>query len=226
MAAHLKRKLRDTEELTPPFSVAPEPADSMRLANEASRADLLKADHDLAQRCVTGEVHAWEELHEQCNGSLLATIRVLLAGRSNDPNLADEIAAQVWYGLVENDGELLLRYDPSCGARLITFMRAIARDMMCRHFRSERRRLVRESTASSERPQHHATERDQFEISLDEFLETLSPAERQFCGAYLLSREQAGDASSANQMTQANLWQKTHRVYRQFVRFFGSDSRD
>lgn len=223
MAAHLKRKLRDVDKLTQPVSVAPEPDDTATSVDEVSRADLLQADHELAQRCVAGEVNAWEELHQQCNGSLLATIRVLLAGRSNDPNLADDIAAQVWYGLVENDGELLLRYDPNCGARLITFMRAIARDMMCRHFRSERRRLVRESAASSERPQHHATERDQFEISLDEFLETLTPSERQFCGEYLLSRAKADDVSS-NRLTQANLWQKTHRVYRQFVRFFGSDA--
>ena len=115
-------------------------------------------------------MRAWEELHLQCHDNLVGTICCLLRGRSNDTNLADEIAARVWYALVEKDGELLLRYDPECGARLITFMRAIARDIMCRHFRSERRRSIRECEASREHPGHLSAQIDQVDISLEEFL--------------------------------------------------------
>lgn len=187
-----------------------------------SMNQLVMADFRLAQRCVAGEVRAWEELYSQCHGSLVNTISSVLRGRSNDANLADEIAAQVWYALVAHDGELLTRYDTKYNARLITFLRTIARDLMCRHFRSERRREVRETKASGRRPRHHASELDQLEVSLDEFLASLSPSEQQFCAEFLLDQPDTNE-SGRQELRAANVWQKTHRVYGRFRRFFSHD---
>ncbi len=188
---------------------------------EAARKRLVDADRDLAQRCVAGQVNAWEELHAQCNHQLVQIVCVLLSGRTSDINLAEEITARVWYALVADDGELLTRYDPGRGARLITFLRAIARDEVRRHFRSELRRRVREGKASRQRAPHYSTDDDQVDVSLNEFLETLSPSERQFCGEYLLDSPDDDSYLETDEMTRANFWQKTHRVYKRFVRFFG-----
>jgi hypothetical protein len=177
---------------------------------------LLQADYGLAQRCVAGEVAAWEELYSSYHERLVNSARGMLAGKSSDPTLAEELATRVWYLLVAKDGELLTRYNPARGARLITFLRAIERDVMGRHFRTERRRAARESTASNERPRHHSAELDQVDASLDEFLSSLSEKERQFCGDYLLNDGE--DAES--DLSRANVWQKTHRVYRRFLQFF------
>lgn len=116
-------------------------------------AEALAADARLAERCIAGEVAAWDELYAGCHDRLLASIVALLGGRSDDPNFVDEIAAQVWHALVKNDGELLLRYDPARGARLVTFIQTVAKDILNRHRRSERRRLDREGTVSAEHEQ-------------------------------------------------------------------------
>ena len=99
----------------------------------------IVADVALAKRGVAGEVAAWEQLHGQCHDALLATIQNMLGLQGADGGLTDEIAARVWYTLVANDGELLQRYKPKYGARLITFIGSIAKDEVSRHLRSERR---------------------------------------------------------------------------------------
>lgn len=185
----------------------------------ATQMELVAADYQLAQRCVAGEVAAWEELYNQSHGSLVRTVMAVLRNRNGAADLADEIAAQVWFALVANDGKLLTRYDTKYGARLITFLRTIAWDLMCRHFRSERRREAREHKASRERPQYHASDLDQLDTSLEEFLMTLSPSERMFCAEFLLDQPASSDLTEGG-MSRANLWQKTHRVYVRFRRFF------
>jgi hypothetical protein len=188
---------------------------------EFDRLERLSDDLALARRCVAGEVKAWEELHTQCNDSLQRIVRLLLSHQSNDENLADEITARVWYALVANDGELLTRYDPGRGARLITFMRAIARDEVRRYFRSERRRRVREDKTCRDKSPHYSTEMDQVDVALHEFLDTLSPSEREFCGDFLLDSPVENADDGILGMSRANFWQKTHRVYVRFVKFFG-----
>jgi hypothetical protein len=104
----------------------------------------IMADVALAKRCVAGEVAAWEQLYGQCQLRLLAAIYTMLGPQGADLTLAHEIAVRVWYALVADDGELLKRYSPKYGARLIAFMRALARDEISRHLRSERRRRERD----------------------------------------------------------------------------------
>lgn len=183
----------------------------------------IAADRQLVERCLAGEVAAWEELYAQCHDSLLASVRSLLGQVNDDPNLVDEIAARVWYALVADDGELLAKYDPKREARIVTFMRAIAKDEICRFFRSERRRRRRERVASRDKPAHHLDDQAQSEASLTEFWETLSPREMGFATDHLLAV--AGDrgetvATSSSEYSTANAWQLTHRIYSKFVKFF------
>jgi hypothetical protein len=99
----------------------------------------------------------------------------------------------------------------------MTFMRAIAKDIVRRHARSEQRRLRRERKASQDKLSHHAAEHDRVESSVDEFLGTLAPGERQFCDDHLLST--SGDADGA--ISPAGFWQRTRRVYQRLLGFVG-----
>jgi hypothetical protein len=181
--------------------------------------DALLADARLAKRCIAGEVAAWDDLYAGCQDRLLASIVALLGGRSEDPNFVDEIAAQVWYALVKNDGELLLRYDPARGARLVTFIQTVAKDIWNRHRRSERRRLDREGTASCGKSKHYPAELDRANGTLTEFLESLAPRDRQFFQEHLLENpdEPPGDESSTESPT--SIWQRTRRLYKRLLGF-------
>lgn len=176
----------------------------------------LRADGLLAKRCLAGEVAAWEELYAQCHEPLLVSTRILLGGQSKDADLVDEIAARVWYALVAKDGELLSRYNPKRGARLVTFLRALAKDEIARHIRGEVRRRKRELSSLRERPRDPMKDFGHSDDSLSEFLGTLTPHERVFCNDYLLAEPSGAKEQSHST---ANIWQLSHRIYRKLLRF-------
>jgi len=178
----------------------------------------LRADGLLANRCLAGEVAAWEELYAQCHEPLLVSIRIMLGSQSADASLVDEIAARVWYALVANDGQLLSRYKPSRGARLITFMRARASSEMVRYIRTEVRRRKRELAALRERPQYQGQDGTQPVNVLAEFLGTLTPREQVFCNEHLLG--EPSDVVGRTCST-SNIWQLSHRIRRKLLRFLG-----
>jgi hypothetical protein len=175
-----------------------------------------RADGLLAKRCLAGEVAAWEELYRQCHEPLLASIRVMLGRQSSDVSLVDEIGARVWYALVADDGESLLQYDPARGARLSTFLRALAKDQLARYFREEVRRRQRELSALRERPRHPEKNSGQPGNAMADFLGTLTPYERGFCNDYLLA-EPSVAAEGAHPT--ATIWQLSHRIYRKLLNF-------
>ena len=74
-------------------------------AEEVSE-ECLQADRKLVDRCLAGEVAAWEEFYAQCHDPLCTAIRIILGRSHGDANLVDEIAARVWYALVADDGAL------------------------------------------------------------------------------------------------------------------------
>lgn len=57
------------------------------------------------------------------------------------------------------------------------------------------------------------------DASLNEFLDTLNPGEQQFCDDFLLNPP-AVNGADRDSMSRANFWQKTHRIYSRFLRFF------
>lgn len=179
---------------------------------------LLQADGRLAERCLAGDVAAWEEFYAQCHEPLCTSIKILLGRPHCDPNLVDEIAARVWYALVAKDGQLLASYSPAREARLITFMRIVARDEISRHFRTEIRRRERELSALRERPQLSGTDSAQAVVGLREFLSTLTPQEHSFYYEVLLGEPAP---TGAVLRTASNIWQLTHRVYEKLTHFLG-----
>lgn len=176
----------------------------------------LEKDRCLAQRCVAGEVKAWEELYAQCDHRLRVSIRCLLPRSMADGELVDEIAARVWFALVDKDGKLLRRYDPQQGGRLTTFMRILAKDELCRHFRSELRRRKRELGALRDKPRLGHEDAELSIGEMEEFLRTLTPREHSFYREVLLG--ESGDAPPLVRSA-ANVWQLTHRVYQKFLGF-------
>ena len=179
-----------------------------------SRCGSVLSDRKLVERCLAGEVAAWEELYAQCHQPLLSLISAML--RQPDASLVDEIAARVWYALVENDGELLGRFDPARGTRLITFMRALARDLAARHYRSELRRQKREREVLRQKSRYHIPEEDATDASLDEFMATLTPHERGFCSRHHL----ATPSDEGEQLASPDsVWQLTRRIRRKLLRF-------
>jgi DNA-directed RNA polymerase specialized sigma24 family protein len=180
---------------------------------------LIKQEKHLVDRCVRGEVAAWEELYEKHHPALMRSIAVLLGTKGSDRNLVDELAAQVWYSLVDADGELLGRFCPKRGARLNTFIRAVAKDVTSRYFRTEQRRREREvvaARAASVRRDNDENPDD----SLSEFLGTLSDSEREFTEAYLLSAY--ADDDGVSDRSETSVWQFTRRIRVKLGKFFGT----
>ena len=194
--------------------------------NNHSDRDGAIADLHLVDRCLNGEVVAWEELYTQCHEPLCAVIRARLRHGMADPNLVDELAARVWYAVVKNDGELLARYDPERGGRVVTFLRAIARDEIARYFRSEHRRMEREVASLRQRSNNPLKEVGvPVAASFNEFLRTLTPHEQNFCESYLMS--EAGNSEvvlKSSPYSPANIWQLTHRIYKKMLAFLGKGS--
>jgi hypothetical protein len=181
----------------------------------------VRADAGLAKRCLSGEVLAWEQFYAQCHEPLLTSVRVMLGPQSADANLVDEIAARVWYALVAADGALLARYKPDRGARLITFMRALAKDEMVRYFRAEIRRRKRELASQRERPEQQDEDAGQLLRSMTEFFSTLTSHERVFCGDYLLT-EPSTDVEQ--KYSKANIWQLSRRIRCKLLHFLDPGS--
>jgi hypothetical protein len=172
-------------------------------------------DRQLVDRCLAGEVAAWSTLYQQCHDALLKTIRLFLGQAGNDTNLVEEIAARTWYALVKDDGGLLGRFDSKYGCRLTTFLSFLAKNEARLLLRSERRIKIREHIASRREMEKPAS-LSLLAVSDEEFIATLSPAERSYCLNVLFVANKNG---SDSQYTQVNQWQLRHRIRRKLEQF-------
>ncbi len=186
--------------------------------NAPSKRELLKADAALAKRCVAGEVQAWEEFYDQCHEPLLFSIEVMLGPGTADKNLVDELAARVWYTLIKDDAKLLSKYDNRRGAQLITFMMPIAKSELARYFRDEKRREKRERISLTGKTPHDYGQPD---LSLGEFLPTLTRREREYYNDCLLGYPIDGSGSSEGTFSLSNARQLRHRIRCKMMRFLG-----
>lgn len=200
----------------------PEPAAESSEEEVSGKADAesLRADAELAGRCVKGEVAAWEELYAQCHAPLLAAIRKMLGSQGGDLSLVDEMAARVWYALVEDDGQLLTRYNPKRGARLITFLRSLAKDHIVRHVRSEQRRRSRELKAARKRSPARQSMVAENDAALSEFLVSLTPAERSFTDSYLLAPPVQNAEGECSPHSTTSIWRLTANIRQKLIDFF------
>jgi len=186
--------------------------------NGVDNAADIRADAELVCRCVEGEVAAWEELYQGYHPRLLRSIEYILGPDNFDPNLVDEMAARVWHALVAEDGELLARFDARRGTRLSTFMRAVARDLIGRHFRAERRRRNRERESCRAASWCGVDEFDETEVSFSELRDSLTPNEREFLDQHLA--EEVSDEVRGRSRSSANIRKLTSRICRKVRSLF------
>jgi hypothetical protein len=176
----------------------------------------------LVERCLRGEVAAWEAFYRDCHDPLRASIRFFLGRSGADSQLVDELAARVWYALVDQDGKRLTKFNPRRGS-VHTFLRLLARKETSRYFLAERRRLKKEMSSILKR-NHSATaaQSESLPAMLAEFLASLTPRERAFCGEYLHVGADGDGARLETPYSSANIWQITRRIYKKFLSYIGS----
>ena len=195
-----------------------QPAKSTVSANSAPRIDpAIAADRRLIDRCIAGEVAAWSLLYRETHESLLSTIRSFLGRAGHDRNLVEEIAARVWYAVVKDDFSLLNRFDVRRGCRLTTFLSVLAKSETRMLFRSERRRKSREQLVSRSELAGDSA-RQGVMISDEEFIATLSPAERTFYLEVLVAPSERRELAEQGYSCE-NMWQLNYRVRKKLERF-------
>ncbi|MCC6127018.1 MAG: sigma-70 family RNA polymerase sigma factor [Pirellulales bacterium] len=181
----------------------------------------LAEDAGLVARCIGGEVAAWEELYRKCHEPLCTTIRIHLGKSGSDAQLVDELAARVWYALVDRDGKQLTKYSPRRGS-ILTYIRLIARKEISHHFRSEQRRLKKEFASLVHRNRRESADRSESLSSmLAEFLSSLTPRERDFCCEYLHVSGDDNAMLADHSFSSAYIWQMTRRIYKKFLSYVG-----
>jgi DNA-directed RNA polymerase specialized sigma24 family protein len=189
----------------------------------ADVAGEAEGDRQLAERCLAGEVAAWEELYGSFHAPLCAAIRGMLGPGGCDLSRVDEIAARVWYALVRNDGELLNRFDPARDSRLGTFLRGLARMEILKYFRTECRRRTREAAIPGRDDGTSAASDWQVAAMIDDFATTLSSTEQEFLEEHLLGQaDLLGQAEGdGHDLTESSIWQRCHRIREKLKAFFG-----
>jgi hypothetical protein len=199
---------------------AVQPCEADPLAESGPDASGAKADRLLVERCLAGDVPAWEKLYNQCHTPLCVSIKSLIGPTYCDPNLVDEIAARVWYALVRNDGQLLDRFDPSLDLRLGAFLRGLARVEIMQYFRAEQRRRTREIQAGRRHQGDDHLSDWQVDAMLNEFAATLTPGEQRFLDEHLVSLLQEDEHADRAELSDANVWQRRHRIRSKLRAFF------
>ena len=187
-------------------------------SNPTKPLSLAAQDRLLVERCLAGEISAWSEIYRQFHERLLSSIRNLLGRQGQDTNLVEEIAARVWYALVKNDHELLGKFDARRGCRLSTFLFVLAKNETRVLFRSERRRKSREQLASRSELEGGLGGELGKTLSDEEFLVTLSPAEKTFYLDVLVARPAERELAQQAYSSEY-LWQLRHRVRKKLERF-------
>jgi hypothetical protein len=182
----------------------------------------IQADRLLVERCLAGEVAAWDALYGQYRALLCAWIRWLLGSRPCDPNVVDEIAARVWYSLIENDGRLLGRFDPRRHVRLCSYFRGLARIHTLLYFRDEHRRHARENQFGRERQRSIAVSELSDDVLLSDFADTLTVDQRGFLEEYLVSSGHEGADADDREHADTRVRQRRHRIMVALRAFFAN----
>jgi hypothetical protein len=195
-------------------------SNSQEIESSLREPQLVWEDRRLIDRCLQGEAMAWCRLYSEFHGPLVASIKAHWRSSRPDASLVEEIAARVWYLLVQNNFELLDRFDVQRGCRLTTFLSMLAKTQSRILFRSERRRKARERAAY--RPDLVASLEAvpcDGNLSEQEFVGTLTPAERAFYEQVLVmpSSPSADSGYDAPEISQLR-----HRIKKKLNHFLAS----
>jgi DNA-directed RNA polymerase specialized sigma24 family protein len=176
--------------------------------NASSRA---QADRQLIDRCLAGEEEAWQELFARRHPGLVRASRSFLGG-GGDGELAEEIAARVWFALLRDGGRALARFNPTQDRDFGTFLTGVARYEVLRHRRSERRRRFRETIAAQTATRIRKDNGAGVTLLLREFMATLVPDEVGFMEEFLLAPSAVNGHGGKTSLSQSNVWQRRHRL--------------
>lgn len=172
-------------------------------------------DGKLVQQCLAHQPGAWSRMYSRFHSPLVASVRAFLGPAGRDPYLIDEVAARVWYALVRDDFWLLARFDVRRGCRFSTFLSLIGKAQARLLLRSERRRRLREQAVAKSEIEEPADGRLD-SLSGEEFVATLSPAERTFLIDVLVA---SSDCNARDRYSNQNLWQLRRRVREKLLKF-------
>jgi hypothetical protein len=182
---------------------------------------LVLEDRQLVDSCLSGDTGSWRRLYLEFHGPLLASIQAYLGAGRFDQSLVDEIAARVWYVLVQRDFKLLSRFDIRRGCRLTTFLSMLAKTQTRILLRSEKRRRMRERWAC--RPEGRLPHEGipyEGNLSEQEFVSSLSSSERAFYRDVLVMPAASGSAAPYQP---PEISQLRHRIKKKLKRFLGHD---
>ena len=182
----------------------------------------LFEDRRLVDRCLLGDPKAWSEIYHQHHDRLLREIRKLTFGTHVNAELVDEIAARVWFTVVDNDARLLGRFDPLRGCRLIAFLTGIAKFETLNFFRSERRRKRREERVSHTVDQQIDSQWQQ-RMEIEDFTNLLTPGEKKYLACELNSLLDEGGQESLPNISDTSRWQYRSRIQKKLKSYTQSD---
>ena len=188
------------------------------IAGSAERATTPLAERQLVDQCLAGDEAAWNALFKAVHAPLVTVTKSLLTSTTDD-DLANEVVGRVWYSLVAEPTRKLGRFDPARGCCLVTFLTALAKNEIRQHFRTEHRRRVRERKASRREARSSSLNLVQTPILFDEFLESLTPREREFLQVHLEDPK-----LPAEPFTDANAWQLKYRIRKKLTAYLAVGS--
>ena len=181
------------------------------------------ADAQMVQQCLAGDQQAWEQLYHRCHPRLMEAVRFLLGSDGRDGHLVEEIAARVWYCLLQDDARLLAQYDATRQCRLGVFLVGLARIEIMQHMRAERRRRSRELTGGRRWLKRARSSERQMAGMMAEFAATLTSQEREFLETFLLELPAADVEEDQEELSATSIWQRRHRIrfkLQEFLRDF------
>jgi len=189
-------------------------------AADDGRSSVL-ADRQLVDDCLTRKPGAWERMYNRAHPALMMAVRKHLGSRAGDQQLVEEIAAQVWYLLIQHDGELLNRFSTERDRRLSSYLGGLAQNQVRTYDRGEQRRHAREAEATRSHRAGETIHESRNPLEMQDFLSTLSDREKKYV-AWCMRPPAAEPAEqepfSANENSDRQL---RHRLKNKMGTFFG-----
>jgi hypothetical protein len=170
----------------------------------------------IVARCLRGEYTAWETMFHHYHPRLVSIIKVEMNCQCSTEQ-AEEIAASVWCSLCSEAYSRLRRYDPHAG-RLLAYLAGLARREIWKKRREEQHRRSRESRAAR---MEATTDEAGRGLIVQEFLDTLSRREREFCLSDLMKQSRHPGRSD---VSSTNRWKLRSRILKKCQTFILEDS--
>ena len=191
----------------------------IRCDGGASVKDHVNGDRQIVDRCLAGDKQAWERLYRTYHPRLRRAIQLLLGAEASDVHVIDEIAARVWYALLQNDGRLLGTYDADRQSALDSFLMGLARIEILRYTRAERRRHQHEMRSGRRRLDEQRVSEWQLATMMDEFVSTLTPGQRDFMERFLTAPAGNKPDSPVEDLSGNCIRVRRHRIRRKLNDF-------